>query len=157
MSAFRTAYGTCLVRLTPSAPHATAELQGEITLLLQELGPNLAQWDALDADILSGGVARRIVLLVQARCPDGIRGGQGGDDGVFGGEIRSPSSCAQEADSHGPPHGSKDEAHGDDGRGVAYKAKGGDGMKTQKKTKKVATPRGPEDGARFWWRMNSDR
>lgn len=69
-------------KLTQTAPQATAELNGQIAILLQELRTDLVQRNALDAHILGGGVAIGVALLVGLGPPDGIVGGQRRDDGV---------------------------------------------------------------------------
>lgn len=59
-------------RHTVSAPDTTAKLEGQSAVTLKQLGADLAHGDALDADILRGGVPVGIVRLVQPRAPDGI-------------------------------------------------------------------------------------
>lgn len=94
--------------ITPSAPDAAAELEGQVAVALQQLRADLAERDAADADILGGRVAGRVVALEEARRPEGIAGGQGRDDGVARGEVGGGARGAQEAGEEGGAQ----EAHG---------------------------------------------
>lgn len=82
--------------LTPATPQTAAELESQISLLLEKLRTDLAEGNALDADILSGGIAVGVVVLVDAGRPDGIIGRERGDDGVLGGEISAGGGGAEE-------------------------------------------------------------
>lgn len=84
-------------RRTPSTPDATAELEGQVAVLFQQLRTDFADRHPLDADVLCHGIARRVLLLVDAGRPDRVRRGEGRDDRVAGGQIGGGRRRAEQA------------------------------------------------------------
>lgn len=97
-------------KLTQTAPQATAELDGQIAVLLQQLRADLVERDALDAHILGRRVAIGVALLVGLGPPDGIVGGQRRDDGVAGRENRGGRRGAEQRGEDGL----SEDAHSED-------------------------------------------